>query len=115
MGTATAIAPPTGQEPAREAVIRILRKKVSSGDRASFRIFKWGSPMPDIGERDGGWCVGRRGRESRAEAGRFVDRDCDCRRRCDYGSWEGLGPPPRVADTADWSPETLGRHAAIRH
>src|SRR2546428_2556625 len=89
-------------------------KRFQPAARAYFRIFKWGSPMPDIGERDGGWSVGRRGGESRVEAGRFVARDRDCRRRCGYGSGDGLGRLPRVADIADWPREVLGHHAGFR-
>src|SRR3989442_4077047 len=66
-------------------------KRFHPATRASFRIFKCGSPMPDIGERDGGWSVVRRGRESRAEAGRFVARIFDFTLPWDFGGTVGLG------------------------
>src|SRR5438128_3211153 len=89
-------------------------KRFQPAARASFRIFKWGSPMPDIEEQDGGWSVVRRGRESRAEAGRFVDCDCNRRRRCHHRSGDGLGRLSGVADIADWPREVLGHYVGLR-
>src|SRR5436853_4030787 len=91
------------------------RKKVSITRKEPLRTFKSEELMPGRWGHDGGWTVARRGCESCAEEGCFVDRDCNRHRGCRYGSGDGLGRLAVIAGAIQNGRRAVhGRHAGLR-